>query len=73
MTKYLNTMKAAEFLGISKSKLEKLRHFGGGAQYKKIGRRVVYSLADLELWANSNTFNSTSEYHKEGNHDALPQ
>jgi predicted DNA-binding transcriptional regulator AlpA len=41
---------AAEYLGLSKSMLDKLRHFGGGPQYYKLGRAVIYSTTDLDAW-----------------------
>ena len=46
----VNSVDAALVLGISSSTLAKLRHFGRGPAYCKIGRRVVYRLADLQDW-----------------------
>ena len=39
---YFNTEQAAQRYGLSASWLSKLRVFGGGSPYLKIGRRVVY-------------------------------
>jgi len=44
----LPAREAADFSGLSKSTLDKMRVFGGGPPYLKIGRRVVYDPADLD-------------------------
>jgi predicted DNA-binding transcriptional regulator AlpA len=41
---------AARHTGLSKSWLDKQRALGAGPPYFKIGRRVVYRLADLDAW-----------------------
>lgn len=41
---------AAEYLRANARTLERWRHVGGGPLFSKIGRRVVYRLADLEAW-----------------------
>ena len=41
--------------------LEKQRVIGGGPRFRKFGRRVLYSIDDLEVWANSRTFEMTSD------------
>lgn len=57
----LNTRAAAAYSGLARSTLEKLRVFGGGPDYIKIGRRVVYDLADLEQWLANHRRKSTSD------------
>jgi predicted DNA-binding transcriptional regulator AlpA len=57
----LNTHAAAAYSGLARSTLEKLRVFGGGPNYIKIGRRVVYDLADLEQWLANHRRKSTSD------------
>jgi predicted DNA-binding transcriptional regulator AlpA len=57
----LSVREAAEFLGLSKSWLDKKRLDSGGPEYLKLGRRVVYDLNDLESWAASNRRHHTSE------------
>ena len=52
---------AATHIGLSVSTLNKLRVFGGGPVFLKIGRRVVYDLADLEQWLASKRRISTSD------------
>lgn len=46
----IRTKDAANYLGLSKSTLEKLRCFGGGPAYSKLGRVVIYSTSDLDAW-----------------------
>lgn len=62
----MNSDEAAKKLGLSNSTLAKMRVYGRGPQYLKLGRRVVYSLADLEAWLNENRHRSTSEYDTPG-------
>ena len=57
----ISVREAAAYLGISKSFLDKTRLDGSGADYLKIGRRVIYDLADLEMWAASRKRRHTSE------------
>lgn len=46
----MRVRQAAEYIGVSKSLLDKLRCYGGGPTYAKLGRSVVYSDADLDAW-----------------------
>jgi hypothetical protein len=41
---------AADYCQVSKSTLNKLRCYGGGPLYLKLGRRVVYDRLDLDQW-----------------------
>lgn len=63
--KFLRTTDAAAYLGMSKSHLEKLRVFGGGPRYSKVGRgrggRVIYRVDDLDSYAAQHARTSTSE------------
>lgn len=58
---FLNNDEAAQFLNLSPRTLEKQRVIGGGPRFRKFGRRVLYAVSDLEMWANSRTFESTSD------------
>lgn len=49
----LRVKKAAEYLGVSKSLLDKLRCYGGGPVYAKLGATVLYTTADLDDWVAS--------------------
>ena len=41
--------------------MERHRVAGTGARWARLGRKVVYRLADLESWADARTFMSTAE------------
>jgi predicted DNA-binding transcriptional regulator AlpA len=57
----LKTRSAAEYCGSTASTFQKLRLTGAGPRYFKIGRRVVYDVADLERWLAEHRRQSTSE------------
>lgn len=57
----MDTKAAAQYLGLSKSNVEKLRHFGGGPLYLKLGHLVRYRVEDLDAWMNDRLISSTSE------------
>ncbi|MEQ1754677.1 MAG: helix-turn-helix domain-containing protein [Micropepsaceae bacterium] len=61
-TNTLGPQKAAEFLGLSKQTLAKLRTTGGGPEYVKIGRRVVYRRQKLEEFLFDKARPHTSSY-----------
>lgn len=52
---------AAAFLNLSPRTLEKMRVVGGGPPFRKFGRRVFYTLPDLEEWAARRRCDSTSD------------
>jgi len=53
VTRYLTNAESATLLRLSPRTLEKLRVEGGGPRFHKFGRRVVYAIADIEVWANA--------------------
>lgn len=57
----LRTNEAARWLGLSGRTLEKHRTYGTGPAYRKIGGRVVYSLMDLQTWADRGSRTSTTD------------
>ena len=59
--RYLTNDEAADFLRLSPRTLEKQRVIGGGPRFRKFGRRVVYAIDDLEAWANTRSFEMTSD------------
>lgn len=59
--RFLRTKEAAEFLSLSARTLEKHRTYGTGPAYRKLGGRVVYSVEDLETWADRGAVTSTSD------------
>ena len=63
----LKTDTAAEYCGVSKALLEKLRVVGGGPRFAKLGQgggrggRVVYRHSDLDAWIDAHVRRSTSD------------
>ena len=58
---FINTARAAHYLGLSPRTLEKLRVTGGGPIFVKMGRRVSYCIQDLDAWVDAHRRNSTSD------------
>lgn len=56
----LRTEDAATYTGLSASTLTKLRLTGGGPEYLKLGKAVVYDPSDLDAWLVSKRRRSTS-------------
>ncbi len=42
--------RAAKLVGLSPRTLWGLRASGKGPQYRRVGRRVIYAIKDLEAW-----------------------
>jgi hypothetical protein len=57
----LNVIKAAHYTGLSKSSLDKLRVYGNGPLYIKVGARVVYDRVDLDSWLIGKKVANTSQ------------
>lgn len=57
----LNTAQAAAALGLSPRTLKRYRLGGGGAQFRRIGRRVCHLHLDLERWLDSRVREWTSD------------
>lgn len=57
---YCDTKQAADYLQLSHSWLAKLRVYGDGPTFVKLGRRILYRKSDLDDWASNNRRNSTS-------------
>ena len=60
--RFLSTNEAARFLCLSPRTLEKHRSHGTGPMYRKLGGRIVYSIDDLESWADKGLRSSTSDH-----------
>jgi len=58
--RFLTETEAARYLGVSRSFLAKKRCTGGGCRFCKIGRRVLYDVADLDAYAEQAKRRSTS-------------
>lgn len=57
----VDTDGAARHLGLATSTLEKLRTYGGGPRYVKLGRAVRYRVSDLEAYLAERVVESTSQ------------
>lgn len=58
---FLTTKEAARLLKLKPNTLEKMRVYGGGPQYRKHGRQVVYHIDDLMAWSNLRKMDSTAD------------
>ena len=56
---YRRVKDAAAYVGLSKSSMDKFRHFGTGPTYSKVGRAVIYATADLDAWLAAQRRNGT--------------
>jgi len=50
----LRVPQAAEYVGLSKSYLDKARCTGTGPAYAKLGSTIIYSTDDLDAWVAAN-------------------
>ncbi|HEY5081632.1 MAG TPA: helix-turn-helix domain-containing protein [Bauldia sp.] len=57
----VDVTRAAQYLGVSASYLNRLRTTGGGPTFIKIGSRVTYRPADLDGWQAQHACTSTSD------------
>ena len=56
-----DTPATAERVGVKKNTLEFWRTQGRGPKFVKVGRRVMYRVADVEAYLDANTCQSTSD------------
>ena len=56
----VRTDRAADYIGLSVSTLNKLRLTGSGPKYIELNRAVVYDTRDLDGWLDANRRKSTS-------------
>ena len=61
LSEYLTPPEAAAFTRLAVQTLAKLRCAGGGPQFVKISRRVVYPRASLQAWMDARVRSSTSD------------
>jgi hypothetical protein len=57
-----NTTEAAAYCRCAASSFHQMRLTVNGPKYVKLGKRVFYTKAALDLWLEEHTFQSTSEY-----------
>jgi predicted DNA-binding transcriptional regulator AlpA len=61
VSEIFDTDGAATYMGLAKNTLEKMRTFGTGPRYAKLGRAVRYRRSDLEAYVSERLVCSTSE------------
>lgn len=59
--RFVKTTEAAAHLALSVRTLEKHRCYGTGPIFRKLGGRVVYTIDDLDAWADLGKRRSTSD------------
>jgi predicted DNA-binding transcriptional regulator AlpA len=63
ITKKMRAAEAANYLRMAGSTLAKLRCYGGGPRFAKVGPRiVVYDKSDLDAWLADRICRSTADY-----------
>lgn len=62
MGKKLRPPAAADHAGTYVQHLAKLRVYGGGPRFIKLGKKVLYDTDDLDAWLESNKHATTSDY-----------
>jgi hypothetical protein len=60
----VNTKGATEIIPVSESQLNKLRCYGGGPAFIRVGRSIFYEVSSLEDWIDANRHSTTSDYQK---------
>jgi len=63
-SKRIRTAAAAEYIGLAKTTLEKLRFTGGGPVFIKLGGAVVYDTDDIDLWLKRNRVDPSKDAKK---------
>jgi len=58
----MTPQQTAEFIGLATGTLAKMRLRGNGPIYIKTGRRVFYTLHDINTWIDERKFRNTSAY-----------
>lgn len=49
-TRWMDTAAAADFLGHTVGTLQTYRWMGTGPRFRRVGRRIVYAMGDLDAW-----------------------
>jgi hypothetical protein len=61
MKELLDSKSAAVYLRLAQQTLAQMRVSGTGPSYYKVGRRVLYDLAELDDWLDTKRRSSTSD------------
>lgn len=66
----MRVRQAAEYVGVSKSLLDKLRCYGGGPAYAKLGTSVIYNTDDLDDWIAARRIEPANDNRQKGRNAA---
>ncbi len=66
MQVYFDVRECARSLGVSCSTLARWRVSGEGPTYYKVGRRILYSVIEVETWVHRHAYSSTAQYTMRG-------
>ena len=58
---WLSAKEAADYCGLGFSTMAKLRLSGGGAEFSKVGEKVLYHRDNLDKWLHGKSRTSTSQ------------
>jgi hypothetical protein len=61
MKELLDTKGAAAYLKLAKQTMAKLRCQGGGPPYYRVGTKICYAVAELDVWLDARRRRSTSD------------
>lgn len=61
IARFVRPRDAARYLGVSKSFLDNARLASEGPRFSRLGRSIVYALADLDKWVNDRAVSPRSE------------
>lgn len=64
LKEYLTPGEAGRFVGVAMQTLARWRCDGSGPQFIRVGRKIMYAVADLTAWMNARRVSSTSEVAK---------
>jgi len=57
---FLSSSEAEQLLALPKNTLAKMRVTGDGPPFHKLGKRVRYSMADLDAWLKARRYSNTT-------------
>jgi Helix-turn-helix domain len=57
----LSPCEASRYIGVAQATLAKMRCWGGGPEYLKLGRKVAYERDALDAWRNERRARNTSD------------
>lgn len=59
--RFMTPEEAAEYLRLSPRTLERYRYMGSGPRFRRFGRKIRYTMWDLDVWADTRSYIMTDE------------